>query len=149
MQEDLVIFPAFFATCSWILWVIANSLRRYRTAKLQASVHNSLIEKFGSSQDLLAYVQSDAGKRLVESLGVERASPFGRIILALQTGVVMIPLGLGFLFLRGRVAGTEEGFLVFGTLILSLGSGFILAAAVSYTLSKSLGLLGYPVTSRQ
>ncbi len=42
MQEELVIFPTFFATCSWILWVIANSLRRYRTAKLQASAGGAI-----------------------------------------------------------------------------------------------------------
>jgi hypothetical protein len=141
MQDELVIIPSFFAACSWILWVLVGSIRRYKTAKLQAGVHTALIEKFGSSQELLAYVQSDAGKRLVGSLGVERSSPYGRIFFALQTGAVLVPLALGFLFLRGRVAGAEEGFLVFGTLILTLGIGFTLAAAVSYMMSKSFGLL--------
>ncbi len=146
MNEDLIVLPALFAMFCWIFWVIFTSVRRYKTAKLQAGVHTSLIEKFGSSQDLLVYVQSDAGKRLVDSLGVDHSSPFSRIFLALQTGVILIPLGLGLLFLRGRVAGTEEGFLVFGTLLLTLGIGFLAAAGVSYTLSKSLGLLdqAYP-----
>ena len=94
-------------------------------------------------------MQSDAGKRLVESLGVERASPYGRIIGALQAGVVLIPVGLGLIFLRGRIAGADEGFFVFGTLICTLGIGFILAAAVSYALSKSFGLLEHSTLPRQ
>ena len=55
--------------------------------------------------------------------------------------VIFVLLSFAFLFLRGRVAGAEEGFLVFGTLTLSLGVGFGLSAALSYYLSKSFGLL--------
>jgi hypothetical protein len=54
---------------------------------------------------------------------------------------VMICVGLALLFLRGRVSGPEEAFLVFGTLITLLGVGFGLSAAASYYLSKSFGLL--------
>jgi len=54
---------------------------------------------------------------------------------------VMICLGAAFLFLRGRITGTEEGFLVFGTLATMLGFGFGLSAIASYYLSKSFGLL--------
>jgi hypothetical protein len=143
MSEDLVIVPTFLATCAWILWVAVSSLRRYKTSKLQAGVQTALVEKLGSSQELLTYIQSDAGKHLVQSLGVERASPYGRILGALQTGVVLIPVGLALLFLRGRIAGADEGFLVFGTLACALGIGFILAAGVSYTMSKSFGLLDH------
>ena len=145
MDSDVIIIPIFLAACSCTIWVLANSIRRYRTAKLQAGIHTSLIEKFGASQDLLAYVQSEAGKNLVESLGVERSSPFGRIFFALQAGVVLIPIGLGFLFLRSHISGAQEGFLVFGTFFLTLGIGFVLAAGVSlYVLSKSFGLLDRP-----
>jgi len=149
MNEDLVIVPIICGNIAWIVWVVFTTIRRYVTERLKAGVQTKLIYKFGSSQDLLAYVQTDAGKRLMESISVERASPYGRIIGALQTGVVLIPFGLGLLFLRGRISGAEEGFLVFGTLTCMLGIGFILAAAVSYALSKSFGLLTRPVASEQ
>jgi len=45
------------------------------------------------------------------------------------------------LFLRNRVSGAEQGFLVSGTLITVLGIGFGLSSAASYYLSKSFGLL--------
>jgi hypothetical protein len=50
--------------------------------------------------------------------------------------------------LRARVPGAEEGFLVSGTLVLSLGVGFGLSAALSYFLSKSFGLLGETIAHR-
>jgi len=52
------------------------------------------------------------------------------------------------LFLRARVPAAEEGFLVSGTLVLSLGIGFGLSAALSYFLSKSFGLLGETIAHR-
>lgn len=149
MNEDLVVMPALFAMFAWIFWVIFNSIRRIKTSRLQAGVQTALVDKLGSSQELLAYVQSDAGKRLVESLGVEKSYPHGRIIGALQTGVILIPVGLGLLFLRDHIRGADEGFLLFGTLTCTLGIGFILAAAVSYTFSKSFGLLEHSAAPRQ
>jgi len=50
--------------------------------------------------------------------------------------------------LRGRVSGGEEGFLVSGTIVLSLGVGFGLSAALSYFLSKSFGLLNDAASHR-
>src|SRR5580765_3037206 len=125
----------------WIAWTVLSTIRRYKIAKLQADVQSRLLEKVSSSQDLLAYAQTEAGREMLASLKVERHSPHARIIGALQTSIVMISLGAAFLLLRGRVSGTEEGFLVFGTLATMLGIGFGLSAVASYYLSKSFGLL--------
>jgi hypothetical protein len=149
MNEDLIIAPAICLMFSWIAWVIFNSIRRYQTAKLQAGVQSKLLEKFGSSQDLLTYVQTDAGKQFLESLASEQRTPYGRILGAAQVGVIAVLFGAALLFLRSRVAGAEEGFLVFGTLILTLGTGFGVSAAVSYILSKSFGLLRESPAPRQ
>lgn len=141
MLEKVVLLPIFFSLVGFVVWTIFSTIRRYKTAKLQAEVQTKLLEKFGSSQELLAYVQSDAGKRFLESLAMEQRTPYARILGAVQAGVILIFLAFAFLFLRGRVSGAEEGFLVFGTITLSLGSGFGLSAALSYFLSKSFGLL--------
>jgi uncharacterized membrane protein YkgB len=93
-------------------------------------------------------VQTDAGKQLLESLSVERTSPFSRIIGAVQAGIIMFLFGLALLFLRGRVSGAEEGFLVFGTVFVTLGVGFAISAAASYSLSKSFGLLNGTMSRR-
>ena len=141
MREEVILFPTFFTLIGFVIWTIFSTIHRSKTAKLQAELQTKLLEKFGSGQELLAYVQSDAGKRFLESLTMEQRTPYGRILGAAQVSVILILVSLAFLYLRGRVAGADEGFLVFGTITLSLGVGFGLSAALSYYMSKSFGLL--------
>ena len=148
MNEDIVIVPVIFGAFSFMFWTIFSTIRRFKIARLQADVQARLVEKFGTTQDLLAYVQTDAGKQFLEALSVERTSPYWRIIGAVQAGIVMFLFGLALLFLRGRVSGADEGFLVFGTIFVTLGVGFAISSAVSYSLSKSFGLLNGAVSHR-
>jgi hypothetical protein len=148
MNEEVVIFPILFGLFGFVVWTIFSTIRRYKTTKLQAGLQAKLLEKFGSGQELLAYVQSDAGKSFLEAINMEQRTPYGRILGAAQVGVILVLLSFALLFLRGRVAGAEEGLLVFGTLTLSLGVGFGLSAALSYYLSKSFGLLSKSVEHR-
>ena len=141
MNPDNIVAITLPFMFSWFAWMIFSTIRRYKIAKLQADVQTKLLDKVGSGQDLLAYAQTEAGRELLESLKVERHSPHGRIIGALQTSIVMISLGAAFLFLRGRIPGTQDGFLLFGTLSTMMGIGFGLSAVASYYLSKSFGLL--------
>jgi hypothetical protein len=141
MGEEVILFPIFFTLIGLVIWIIFSNIRRYKTTKLHAELQAKLLEKFGSGHELLDYVQSDAGKQFLESLSVEPKTPYGRILGAAQVSVILILLSFAFLFLRGRVSGAEEGFLVFGTITLSLGVGFGLSAALSYYMSKSFGLL--------
>lgn len=141
MSEDVIVLPMLFGLTGFIVWTIFSTIRGYKTTKLQAGLQTKLLEKFGSGQELLAYVQSDAGKRLLESMTMGQRTPYGRILGAAQVSVILVLLSFAFLFLRGRVPGADEGFLVFGTIALSLGVGFGLSAALSYYLSKSFGLL--------
>ncbi|HEV2702588.1 MAG TPA: hypothetical protein VGV09_13210 [Steroidobacteraceae bacterium] len=73
-------------------------------------------KKVGSGQELLAYAQTETGKQLLESLKVERISPHGRIIGAVQAGIVLLTLGGALRILRSEVAHADEGFRVMGTL---------------------------------
>lgn len=142
MNSDIVIAFALPSLIAFITWVIFSTIRRYKIAKLQADVQQRLLEKVGSGQELLAYAQTDAGKQLIESLRVETvsSSPYGRIIGALQTAIVMLSLGVALLLLRNRVPEAEQGFLVFGTILTLLGVGFAVSSAASYYLSKAFGL---------
>lgn len=146
MNPDFVVaftLPAMF-TC--FAWLIFSTFRRYKIAKLQADVQSRLLEKVGSGQDLLAYAQTDAGKHMLESLQVERVAsqvPYGKILGALQAGIVLFFSGSGMLWLRGHVSipQSSDGFAVLGTLCIALGLGFGFSAAASYFLSRSWGLL--------
>ena len=141
MHDDIVVVPIVFGFLAWLVWAFFSTIRRYKIAKLQAEVQNKLLDKVGSGQELLAYAQTDAGKTLLESLRVEGVSPHARIIVALQTAIVMISVGAAFLLLRNRVDDAQQGFLVLGTLCTTLGIGFAVSSGASYYLSKSFGLL--------
>lgn len=141
MSQDIVATIAIPGMFAWFAWIIFSTIRRYKIAKLQAEVQTKLLEKVSSAQELLAYAQTEAGKELLQSLKVERISPYGRIIGALQTGIILMFFGAALLILRAHVSSGGEGFVVSGTLICALGIGFALSAATSYYLSKSFGLL--------
>jgi hypothetical protein len=138
---SLVTIPGMFC---WFGWLIFSTIRRYKIAKIQGEVQLKMLDRVGSGPELLAYAQTDAGRQLLESLKVERASPHGRIIGAVQAGIVFLFLGGALLILRYQmpsVPNAEEGFGILGTLSSALGAGFVLSAVASYYLSKSLGLL--------
>jgi hypothetical protein len=141
----VITIPGMFC---WFAWMIFSTIRRYKIAKMQADVQIKLLDRVGSGPDLLAYAQTEAGKQLLESLKVERISPHGRIIGAVQAGIVLLFLGAALLILRYQISSADEGFGILGTLSIALGAGFVLSAVASYFLSKSLGLLNGAVNHR-
>lgn len=152
MMDDIIPFFVFIGVTFALLWILRTILdnrRWYKMVKVQTETHAKLLDRFGSSQDMLAYMSSDAGKKFLESPIFEgqrqqvSSLPIGRILWSAQIGVIGSFLGAGILFLRGRVpenADTDTGLLVFGTLILGLGIGFLVSGGVSYVLAKYFGL---------
>jgi hypothetical protein len=126
-----------------VAWIIFSTIRRYKIAKLQADLQARLLDKIGNGQELLSYAQTDAGRQLMDSLKVERVAPHGRIIGAIQSGVVLFVFGLGMLGVRSHIPDEHgaEGFLILGSLVIALGLGLALSGVASYYLSKSFGLL--------
>jgi len=147
----LIPFAVFLVCLLAVLWVLRYVLENRRwnkTFKVHEEVHTKLIEKFASGQELTAYMESEAGRRLLEwtppapdlpSRGMP--ATLGRIIWSITAGLILVPAGLGLLLIRDRIPDGVEPLLVFGTLALTIGAGFILSALVSYGLSKQLGVL--------
>ncbi len=106
MGEELIVFPMLFGFLGWIVWFVLTTIRRYKVAKLQAELSNRLIDKFGSSQELLSYVRTEQGMELLGSLAAETSTPYERIVAALQIGVILTVLGCALLFLRWIVGNS-------------------------------------------
>lgn len=142
-----LIFLTILGSLLWILRVVLDTRRWNKVARVQQEVHTKLLEKFASSQDLLAYMNTEAGKRFLESTPLEieqRPStpfPYGRILWSVQAGILLALLGAALLYLRNQVPEETQFFLIFGTLTLTLGVGFVLSSGISYVLSRSFGLL--------
>lgn len=136
----LIVLTVFAAIVLLVRTVVTNR-RQLRISQMQAEMQTRLLEKFGTADELVAYLGSPAGQRFVESASLERRNPYGRILGSIQAGLVLTLVGLGFLFLQGRWHETEEGFLFLGVMALALGLGFLLSAGAAYFLSKSWGLI--------
>lgn len=150
--DDIGPFLVFLTILAAMLWVFRTLLenRRWsRIAKTQTEAHTKLLEKFASNQELAAYMQTEAGRRFLESAPIpvdieprgRISAPLGRILWSAQAGVILAMAGIGLLVVRSRVPGSEQPLLVFGALTLMLGVGFVLSAGVSYLMSRRLGLL--------
>ncbi len=129
------------AILGWIVRIIVQNVRQQRIAKLQADLQTRLLEKFGTPQDLIGYLESPAGQKFLDSATIERRNPYGRILGSVQAGLILALVGVALFFLEGRWPETQEGFLFLATLSLALGIGFLLSAIAAYMLSKSWGLL--------
>lgn len=151
--SDYLAFLVFvFLLCAviWLFRVLLENRRWGRILKLQSEVHTKLLDRFSSSQELLTYMNTEAGKRFLESAplpaglgpGPQSKMSLMRILTPLQLGVVLVLLGTGFILLRSNARlEAETPFLVLGTLGLMLGLGFIISAGLSYLLAKQMGFL--------
>jgi hypothetical protein len=144
-----LVFLCILGSLLWLMHVLLENRRWNRIFKLQTDVHGRLIERFGTSQEVLTYMGTDAGKRFLEAtpiaVGLERQqpvpSPVARVLTPLQIGVVMTLLGAGLLSMRHSVADGGNALLVIGMVVLMPGLGFIISAGITWALARHLGLM--------
>jgi hypothetical protein len=159
MMQVLAVMAAVGGAAFVVIWIIStlvNYRRWYRTSKVQTEVHTKLLERFSSNEDLMAYMQTPAGRRFLESAplpldGPARSvgAPLSRILWSLQAGVVLAVASLGVLFVSNRVVEEiAQPLFAIGVLVLAIGTGFVVSAGASFVLSKRLGLLDGPAAER-
>lgn len=66
---------------SWIVWVIATNVRIARVSRHNGRTQADLVERLASSQELMGFLQTEAGQRLfAEAPEIEpRRNPIDRI----------------------------------------------------------------------
>lgn len=134
-----------------LIRTLLEQRRWQRAVRMQIEVHTKLIDRFSGNDELLAYVQSPAGRGLVDmqiqplAAAAARSmdAPLGRIFWSLQSGIVLAAAGIGLLFVGARVTLDELSQPVsgIGILALTIGIGFVVSAGVSYLISQRLGLV--------
>ncbi|HXC95820.1 MAG TPA: hypothetical protein VNU92_08960, partial [Edaphobacter sp.] len=142
-------FIIFMGVLLWLTRAFLENRRWSRVFKMQSEVHARLIERFGNNQELLTYMGTDAGKRFLEAAPIpvefERdqrvPAALSRVLIPLQAGLVLTLLGIGVLALRVSLPEIATGLLVFGTVILMPGLGFILSAGITWLLASRFGLM--------
>ncbi len=145
----MIVVPCIFLAIVWVVRLFVESHRWNRTFKLQSEVHGRLIDKFTSSQDLAAYMQTEAGRRFLEAspvtmgtdMGIRMPNVVARILTPLTVGIVMVLAGIGFIAIRNSSPDTSTPLYILGILALMPGIGFILSAGATWIVAKRLGML--------
>ena len=138
---------------TWIIRSLIDYRRSIRMIRTQTEVHSRLMDRLTTSEDLLAYIQSPAGKRFLESAPVaavsgESGSTLGRILWSVQAGLVLVLGGTGLNYASDHITSqASQPFFVLGVLGLAVGAGFLLSAVASYIIARNVGLVHRPGTS--
>lgn len=153
--DDLIEGIAIFATfglialaLAWIIRTILEQKRWNRLSRTQTEVHNKILDRFGSSEELIEYMKSPAGSKFLEAapIPVRTAStsvtaPMSRLMLSIQIGVVVVATGLGMMLIAIPLEGDSAvSMFSLGAIGFCVGAGFIASAAVSLTMSRRLGI---------
>ena len=149
-MEDLspiVIGVVLTLATAWVIAVIVRAFKEKSILQTRAELYNRLLDKFGSANEFVEYLESETGRQFVEEITVQSAAPTNKILGSIQRGVILVLVGFGSLFLGNFFDNTLGGDLyivltVGGTIILMLGIGFLISTGIAYRLSKSWGLIG-------
>jgi hypothetical protein len=157
---ESVLTDAEVATCfilamsliAWLIRTFMDSRRWSRWTKVQTEAHARVLDRLASNEDLLAYINSSAGSKFLQSSPIMSeagprsvTAPLGRILWTVQGGIVLVALGIGFeIVSRQSSELVQEPMHAFGILAMALGIGFIVSAIISFGMSWRLGLLEHP-----
>ncbi len=147
-----VLVATMLTAIAWIVRTLVDYRRWHRLSKTQAEAHTKLLDRFTANAELLAYIQSPAGARFLQSAPIaldpgarSMGAPFARILWSVQAGLVLAAAGFGLYYVSGRVnEDVTQPIFTLGIVALSLGAGFVASAVVSYILSRQLGLFDPP-----
>jgi len=139
----------------WLVRTVVDYRRWNRLAKVQTDVHTRILDRFTDNAELLAYMQSQPGKRFLESTPImldagprSVGAPLGRILWSVQAGLVLAAAGTGLELVSGRFTeDAAQPMQVLGALGIAVGIGFILSALISFWISHRLGLIEPPSKS--
>jgi len=152
LMEMAGVFVIMMTIAGGLGWLVRTGVdyRRWgRLAKVQAEAHTKLLDRFTGNEELLAYVQSPAGRKFLQSSPISldggsrtMGAPLARILWSMQAGVVLSAAGLGMNYVSRHIDPDKaDPVFTFSVILISLGIGFVASSGLSYLMSKRLGLL--------
>ena len=139
----VLIVATVFGTISFLAWVIVDAIRRKRELAVTSDFHGKLLERMTNARELAEFMDSPGGTKFIDTITVERAHPGQRILRAVQIGIVLCSAGIGCRMISWQTLlepEGAEGFMILGILLLSIGIGYLVSAAASFVLARTLGL---------
>jgi len=145
MGSEIIIVPFIFSTLGFVVWVLVTGWQRRQHIRVMTDFNNKLIDRMGSVKDFSDFLQTDGGAKFIDRVtgGGTRPEIRWTILRSLQTGLVLLALGVGLIVLAWVLRsdfpyGENHVFSVTGTIALSLGVGFLLSATAAYRLASGM-----------
>jgi hypothetical protein len=142
----LAVFVFIALVLGWAVRTFIEHRRWNRLAARQAEIHNRILDRLGTNEELLAYIRTPAGAKFLESAPIPLQSdrpagnPGSRMMWSIQVGIIVAAGALGMLLVSLRFSGEASyAFFAFGVIGFCIGAGFIGSAIVSLMLAKRLG----------
>jgi len=120
----------------WVAWVVLE----WRKLTRKAQLHKTLIERFSSSGDLQAFLTSEGGERLFQSLSIGAESPKAKILSSFSRGIIVALLGISLLAVSFVLPEQASLFLAGGIIVIALGAGLLISGLLSLRIGRSWGL---------
>ena len=106
---------------------------KQRLVQHRTEVQLKLIERFGTANEFVQFIQSDEGRHF---LGDPPRAVRERAAGGVRSGIVMGFLGAGFAFIG--LTQRDADWLIPAFMLMGLGLGFFVSAMVSMRLSRNL-----------
>jgi hypothetical protein len=137
--EDVVLIAVVPLLAGWILWLLFKRHQLHVQVRLRRDeTFQRLIEKFGTAKELVDFLETDAGRKLLEDPLNPAAHSFARARRFVLAGVVLIALGAAFFVNALRYRGMTDinfvneaiGLNNWGTIFTSGGVALLVIAAL-------------------
>jgi hypothetical protein len=137
MDPTIIILPELFGLVGFLLWMALTAWERRRRLQATAAFYQRLLDRLGSLQEFVDFVQTPQGEALLKAVTADPSIELtqARVVRALQIGVVLLSLSAGG-FAIGRVVifdgpDGRQVFVALSILTLSLGLGSIASGIVA------------------
>ena len=137
LSEEVLVPIALFAMVV-LLVAFSYKIKRARIQG-QADLRKQLLDKFSSGQEFTEFLATPQGQSFLKDQEASAAqrSPKVRIISSICSGIVLVLLGGAFFGLMYQ----KHSFVFPGTILMALGVGILVAAAISYRLYKKWNMI--------
>lgn len=149
MAEETALLAIFLAFVGFLLWLMLKRSALQLTASAQRQqMLRAVVEKFGTSDEMLAFVQSPDGQKLLGS-AADPYRPLISVLRFVQTGIVLLFVGTGLRISAWTLRfGTDINDIHkaldhknWGNLCGLAGVALLVVAGVSYVLAQKWGLV--------
>ena len=124
----------FFTLIGLIIWMQVR--RSQARTRAQLELQKQLLDKFTSGREFGEFLESKGGQQFLVNALTPSSPPFDSSVRSIRIGTLLGVFGLGLLLL----SSLRHGFLVGGTVLLTLGAGFLISGLVSHRLTEKWGV---------